>query len=109
VEAVLASVAGLLTGYGVECNTVLLIGGGARSEAIRAVAVGIFGVPVDVPEPEEYAALGAACQAAWAPAGTPEPRRGPAGPSSVTKAPRSPASSNVSRRCETPPPSGKKG
>jgi xylulokinase len=80
VEAVLASlasVAGLLTGYGVECKSVLLIGGGARSEAIRTAAPGIFGVPVDVPEPEEYVALGAARQAAWALAGTAEPPQWP--------------------------------
>ena len=47
----------------------LLIGGGARSAAVRALAPGIFGAPVLVPEPEEYVALGAARQAAWALAG----------------------------------------
>ncbi len=76
VEAVLASlasVAGLLAPCGVECKQALLIGGGARSEAVRRLAPGIFGVPVDVPEPEEYVALGAARQAAWALAGTAEP------------------------------------
>jgi xylulokinase len=57
----------------VEQRSVLLIGGGARSEAVRRLAPGIFGVPVTVPEPEEYVALGAARQAAWALAGTPEP------------------------------------
>jgi xylulokinase len=76
VEAVLASLAavsGLLAGHGAECKQVLLIGGGARSEAVRRLAPGIFGVPVDVPEPDEYVALGAARQAAWALAGTPAP------------------------------------
>jgi xylulokinase len=76
VEAVLASLAdaaGLLAGHGVQQRGVLLIGGGARSEAVRALAPGIFGVPVTVPDPEEYVALGAARQAAWALAGTPEP------------------------------------
>jgi xylulokinase len=76
VEAVLASLAdaaGLLAGHGVEQRRVLLIGGGARSEAVRALAPGIFGVPVTVPDAEEYVALGAARQAAWALAGTPEP------------------------------------
>ncbi|MBO0787361.1 MAG: xylulokinase, partial [Actinobacteria bacterium] len=74
VEAVLgslAAVAGLMTGHGVECRRVLLIGGGARSEAVRALAPGIFGAAVEVPEPREYVALGAARQAAWALAGTP--------------------------------------
>ena len=85
VEAVLASLADaadLLAGHGVEQRSVLLIGGGARSEAVRRLAPGIFGVPVTVPEPEEYVALGAARQAAWALAGTPEPpewARRPAG------------------------------
>jgi xylulokinase len=76
VEAVLASLAeaaGLLAAHGVEQRRVLLIGGGARSEAVRQLAPGIFGAPVTVPEPEEYVALGAARQAAWALAGTPEP------------------------------------
>jgi xylulokinase len=52
---------------------VLLIGGAARSEAVRQIAPGIFGRPVSVPEAEEYVAIGAARQAAWALAGTPEP------------------------------------
>src|SRR5215471_11667632 len=84
VEAVLASlaeVASLLHGDSTKPERVLLIGGGARSEAVRAAAPGIFGVPVDVPEPEEYAALGAARQAAWALAGTPDPPAWPRRPS----------------------------
>jgi xylulokinase len=50
-----------------------LIGGGAASAAVRAIAPALFGVPVAVPEPAEYVALGAARQAAWALAGTPDP------------------------------------
>jgi xylulokinase len=76
VEAVLASLAeaaDLLAAQGVQRHRVLLIGGGARSPAVRAIAPGIFGVPVAVPEPEEYVALGAARQAAWVLAGTPAP------------------------------------
>ena len=76
VEALLASLAdaaGVLAGHGVEQHSILLIGGGARSAAVRQLAPGIFGAPVGVPEPEEYVALGAARQAAWALAGTPEP------------------------------------
>jgi xylulokinase len=45
---------------------VVLIGGAARSAAVRALAPGVFGMPVTVPEPAEYVALGAARQAAWA-------------------------------------------
>ncbi len=76
VEALLASLADaadLLAGPGPPRNQVLLIGGGARSAAVRQLAPGIFGTRVAVPEPEEYVALGAARQAAWALAGTPSP------------------------------------
>jgi xylulokinase len=45
---------------------VVLIGGAARSPAVRSIAPTIFGVPVNVPEPAEYVAIGAARQAAWA-------------------------------------------
>jgi xylulokinase len=72
VEAVLASLAdaaGLLAAGGIDQRRVLLIGGGARSGAVCRLAPGIFGAPVLVPEPEEYVALGAARQAAWALAG----------------------------------------
>jgi xylulokinase len=82
VEAVLASlaeVASMLAAFG-EQRRALLIGGGARSPAVRALAPGIFGVPVDVPDPEEYVALGAARQAAWALAGTPDPPAWPRRP-----------------------------
>jgi xylulokinase len=82
VEAVLASlaeVASMLAAFG-EQRRALLIGGGARSPAVRALAPGIFGVPVDVPDPEEYVALGAARQAAWALAGTPGPPAWPRRP-----------------------------
>ncbi|HWF80903.1 MAG TPA: xylulokinase [Streptosporangiaceae bacterium] len=58
---------------GVAMNRVLLIGGGARSEAVRQIAPTVFGIPVDVPEPGEYVADGAARQAAWLLAGGDEP------------------------------------
>lgn len=58
---------------GVPVNRVLLIGGGARSEAVRQIAPAVFGVPVDVPPPGEYVADGAARQAAWLLAGGDEP------------------------------------
>ncbi len=78
-----AAVEGLLCGLadgvdalraqGVRIERALLIGGGARSAAVRALAPAVLGVPVLLPEPAEYVALGAARQAAWALAGTPEP------------------------------------
>ncbi|QEW01374.1 xylulokinase [Microbacterium caowuchunii] len=49
---------------GVPLRRALLIGGGAQSEAVRRIAPEVFGMPVEVPEPGEYVALGAARQAA---------------------------------------------
>jgi xylulokinase len=51
---------------GVPIDRLLLIGGGARSAAVRGIASQVFGMPVHVPEPGEYVADGAARQAAWA-------------------------------------------
>ena len=62
-----------LRAQGVETKRVLLIGGGAKSAAVRELAPAILGVPVIVPEPGEYVADGAARQAAWTLAGTVEP------------------------------------
>jgi xylulokinase len=70
-----ATVEGLLCGLadglaalraqGVPIRRAMLVGGGARSTALRALAPAILGVPVILPEPAEYVALGAARQAAW--------------------------------------------
>ena len=51
----------------------LLVGGGARSEAVRRLAPAVLGCPVVVPEPGEYVADGAARQAAWVLGGDDEP------------------------------------
>jgi xylulokinase len=85
-EALLASLADAADLIAAACGTerasgrVLLIGGGAKSLAVRQAAPGIFFSPVVVPEPGEYVALGAARQAAWALAGTPEPPAWPPRP-----------------------------
>ncbi|GAA3387818.1 xylulokinase [Cryptosporangium minutisporangium] len=63
--------------HGVPVRRALLIGGAALSPAVRAVASGILGVPVEVPAPGEYVALGAARQAAWALSGAAEPPQWP--------------------------------
>lgn len=60
---------------GIEINRIILVGGGARSAAIRELAPAIFARPVVVPEPGEYVALGAARQAAWSLDPTSEPPR----------------------------------
>lgn len=54
-----------LVAQGVAVERVLLVGGGARSEAVRRIAPIVLGRPVVVPEPGEYVADGAARQAAW--------------------------------------------
>jgi xylulokinase len=78
-----AAVEGLLCGLadgldalraqGVSATRAILIGGGARSEAVRHTAAAVLEVPVAIPEPGEYVAGGAARQAAWALAGTVDP------------------------------------
>lgn len=50
---------------GVQARRVLLVGGGAQSEAVRRIAPGVLGLDVHVPAPGEYVADGAARQAAW--------------------------------------------
>ncbi|MFI5936888.1 xylulokinase [Actinoplanes sp. NPDC051494] len=54
---------------GAEANRIVLVGGGARSLAVRKIAPALFGLPVLVPPPGEYVADGAARQAAWVTAG----------------------------------------
>jgi xylulokinase len=71
-----AAVEGLLCGLadgidalveqGLQVRRMLLVGGGARSLAVRHIAPAVLGMPVVVPEPGEYVADGAARQAAWA-------------------------------------------
>ena len=78
-----AAVEGLLCGLadgieavvaaGAQVERVFLIGGGARSEAVRRIAPTVFGRPVLVPPPGEYVADGAARQAAWVLAGRDTP------------------------------------
>jgi len=62
-----------LTAQGAEPRRVLLVGGGAASEAVRRIAPTVLGVPVHVPAPGEYVADGAARQAAWVLGGTDVP------------------------------------
>ena len=62
-----------LTRHGIAMCRVLLVGGGARSRALREIAPAVFGIPVLAPRPAEYVALGAARQAAWALKGSSHP------------------------------------
>jgi xylulokinase len=68
VEGLLSSMAYCIekiSAQGVDVERIILVGGGARSEAVRRIAPAIWGAPVHVPTPAEYVALGAAKQAAW--------------------------------------------
>ena len=55
----------LIKSLGVTVKKILLIGGGAKSSAIRALAPSILGSDVTLPKTDEYVAIGAARQAAW--------------------------------------------
>ena len=86
VEAVLCSLAdGIdnLAACGIAPERVVLIGGAARSPAVRSIAPAVFGVPVTVPDPAEYVAIGAARQAAWALSGRAEPPAWPGSPAAT--------------------------
>lgn len=54
-----------LLAQGVNVTRAVLIGGGARSSAVRRLAPAILGMRVVVPDAREYVADGAARQAAW--------------------------------------------
>jgi xylulokinase len=96
-----AAVEGLLCGLadgldaleaqGARISRILLIGGGAASEAVRRVAPQVLGRPVAVPPAGEYVALGAARQAAWTLAGTAEPVEWPVGEVATYEAEPTPA------------------
>jgi len=77
VEGVLCGLAvgiDALRRHGVEVRRALLVGGGARSRAVRALAPAVLGVPVALPDPgREWVAIGAARQAAWVLSGAAAP------------------------------------
>ncbi|MGX2997364.1 FGGY family carbohydrate kinase [Streptomyces sp. JNUCC 64] len=79
----LADALDVLRGRGVEVRRVFLLGAAADLPAVQAVAPSLFGAQIVVPQPAEYAALGAARQAAWAlgvSRGTLDPHTPPAWP-----------------------------
>ena len=89
---------GSLTRLGVEAGRVLLIGGASASAAVRAVAPMLFGVPVVVPSPGEYVAVGAARQAAWALLGGDEPPAWPVGTETESDPHPGPEGSEITER-----------
>lgn len=62
----LADCLDVLRELGVPVHRTLLVGGGARSVALRTALSHILDGDMYVPAPDEYVALGAARQAAWA-------------------------------------------
>lgn len=80
-----------MRGQGVAAERISLIGGGARSPAVQAVASSVLGAPVHVPAPAEYVADGAARQAAWVLNGTAQPPAWHVSESAVVEEPASPA------------------
>ncbi len=100
-----AAVEGLLCGLadgldaiaasGAEIRRVLLVGGAARSEAVRQLAPAVLGVPVLVPPPGEFVADGAARQAAWVLGGGEAP---PTWPASETRSYEADATPHVRTR-----------
>ncbi|QNP72874.1 sugar kinase [Streptomyces roseirectus] len=77
----LADALDVLRGRGVDVRRIFLLGAAAELPAVQAVAPSLFGAQVVVPQPADYAAIGAARQAAWAlgvSQGTLDPRTPPA-------------------------------
>jgi xylulokinase len=68
VEGMLCGLAdglGAMVRQGVRPERLLLIGGAALNPAVQQVAAQVFDVPVVVPTPGEYVAMGGAVQAGW--------------------------------------------
>ncbi|MER5548970.1 FGGY-family carbohydrate kinase [Streptomyces sp. NPDC002589] len=56
-----------------DIRRILIIKGATKAPVVGEIAAEVFGAPVTVPEPDEYVALCAARQAAWALTSTREP------------------------------------
>ncbi|KQW53724.1 xylulose kinase [Nocardioides sp. Root1257] len=69
----LADAVDAVRALGTPVERIILVGGAARSAAVREIASAVLGLPVSVPAPGEYVARGAARQAAWVLAGSAEP------------------------------------
>jgi xylulokinase len=69
----LADAVDAVRALGTPVERVVLVGGAARSRAVREIASAVLGLPVTVPQPGEYVARGAARQAAWVLSGAAEP------------------------------------
>lgn len=100
VEGMLCGIADaldVLRSRGVTVRRVFLTGSAGRLAAVQTIAPLVFGVPVIVPSPGEYAARGAARQAAWALAGSAAPPAWPL-PDAVVVDPGGDATAGVAIR-----------
>jgi xylulokinase len=73
----LADAVDAVRALGTPVERIIMVGGAARSRAVREIASAVLGLPVTVPQPGEYVARGAARQAAWVLAGGAEPPEWP--------------------------------
>jgi D-xylulose kinase len=87
----LADALDALVAADVPVERVFLVGGGARSDAVAAIAPAVFGTPVLRPTPGEYVADGAAKQAAWVLTGADGPPEWPAADTELFTAEPTPA------------------
>ncbi|MCL6733512.1 FGGY family carbohydrate kinase [Streptomyces neyagawaensis] len=84
----LADALDVLRGRGVAVRRIFMLGAAAELPAVQAAAPALFGVQVVVPQPADYAAVGAARQAAWAlgvSQGTLDPRTPPMWPGAAAQ------------------------
>ncbi|WP_159767268.1 FGGY family carbohydrate kinase [Streptomyces sp. HM190] len=84
----LADALDVLRGRGVDVRRIFMLGAAAGLPAVQAAAPALFGVQVVVPQPADYAAVGAARQAAWAlgvSQGTLDPRTPPMWPGATAQ------------------------
>ncbi len=82
-----------------DSGRLVLVGGGARSRAVREVAPAVFGRPVLVPAPGDHVADGAARQAAWVLLGGDEPPPWPGERWERCAAPATPAVTEAYAAC----------
>jgi xylulokinase len=87
----LADAIDALVAAGVPAERIVLVGGGARSDAVARIAPAVVGRPILRPTPGEYVADGAARQAAWVLAGTPAPPKWAAADTAMFEADPTPA------------------
>ena len=97
----LAEAVEVLRRQGATVDRLTLVGGAARSRAVREIAPQVFGLPVTVPPAGEYVAVGAARQAAWVLSEADEPPQWPA--TGATVLPADPVPSILARYREVAP------